>query len=147
MPMQRKKRANKNNLSASRPLKILVADEHTITRKMIKRMLFNYGYDCETVIDGVEMIEKVKEKEFDIIFMDLHLPRAGGLEACKLIRTSLTTQPQPLIVGLISTNVLAPTEKQGCLEVGVDEFLSKPVELGALHQVLIHLAARIYGPT
>jgi len=126
------------------PLKILVAEDNLINQLVIKRMLNFFGFECVMANDGVEVLEFYKSDAsfYHIIFMDLQMPRMGGLEACQKLRTTLPASRQPHIVAL-TANVLSK-EKEYCLANGMDAFLPKPLELAELHRVLIERAKDVY---
>jgi len=122
------------------PLKILVVEDNSVNQKVIKRMLLHYGYECQIANDGLEALELVQKELttsspiFNLVFMDLQMPRMGGIESCSKIRALLQPHQQPRIVAL-TANVL-PKEQEMCLEAGMDDFVSKPVEINCLYNAL-----------
>jgi len=143
--MQRKRRGPPKNkgkdLGIRCPLKILVVEDNLINQKVVSRMLQHYSYNCVFANDGLEAIEKLKETHFDIVYMDLQMPNMGGVEAAKYIRSNFPSDKQPQIVAL-TANVL-PHEKARCIEAGMNDFLSKPLELNALYLNLTKQINRI----
>ena len=102
---------------------VLIADDHSANRSLLVDLLSPLGFDVSTAVDGVEVIERTKERRPDIVLMDLRMPRLDGFAAARLIRD---TYPEntPLIIG-ISASAFLP-DRQACLEAGCTEFLGKP---------------------
>lgn len=121
-------------------LRILVAEDNSVNQEVVKRMLGLEGFrDVEIAVDGSEAIERVqfhmKDKTlstpYDIIFMDVQMPKLDGLQATKEIRVLGYTGP---IVAL--TAFADESNVKECLDVGMSGFLSKPVRRTQLRNVL-----------
>ena len=107
------------------PLTILVAEDNLINQKLIERILNKLGYKIDMANNGLEALNKVKEKTYDVILMDIQMPEMDGYEATKKIR-ELPIQ-QPSIVA-VTANALAE-DREICLSRGMDNYLSKPMKL------------------
>jgi len=123
------------------PLRILVVEDNGVNQKVIQRMLLHYGYECQIANDGLEAVDIVKKEissstlpMFNLVFMDIQMPRMGGIESCTKIRALLQPRQQPRIVAL-TANVL-PKEREMCLKAGMDDFVSKPLEISSLYNAL-----------
>ncbi|WP_337588529.1 response regulator [Vibrio mexicanus] len=88
------------------------------------------GY-CQSCLEAVELCSK---NEYDLILMDCHMPKMDGYEATRSIRALYTWAKQTPIIAL-TANVVSE-DKQRCFDVGMTEFLSKPVTPNQLHQTL-----------
>ena len=112
---------------------VLIADDHSANRSLLVDLLSPLGFDVSTAVDGVEVIERTKERRPDIVLLDLRMPRLDGFAAARLIRE---TYPEdgPLIIG-ISASAFLP-DRQACLEAGCTEFLAKPFREEQLLAVL-----------
>lgn len=128
----REKRSIQKVLSKSFPLRILIAEDNYVNQVVISGLLEKMGYQAEIARDGAEVIEKVKEKTFDLIFMDCHMPRVDGFSATKVIKEQLHSSPY--IVALTASSF--EEDKKRCLEAGMDDFLSKPVSPQAVGNIL-----------
>lgn len=115
------------------PLRILVAEDTPINQKLILMILNRLGYSPDFVTNGAEAIEMVTKNKYDIIFMDVQMPVMDGLEATIQIRNR-TKENQPLIVAM--TAGAMHEDRQRCFEVGMDDYITKPLELDKLKEVL-----------
>ncbi|MBC8882711.1 response regulator [Flavobacterium piscinae] len=86
-----------------------------------------------TVSNGQEAIEKFEVEQFDIIFMDIQMPLMNGYEATKVIRTMDHGKTIP-IIALTAGTVIG--EKEKCLEIGMNDYVSKPIVKGSLEEVI-----------
>lgn len=104
-------------------LKILIADDDEINQEFGLLLLKTFGYDADIANNGLEVLELLKKQSYDIILMDMQMPEMDGLTATKMIRESSQTQPWIIAV---TANVLE-RDRQKCLEVGMNDYLSKPI--------------------
>jgi CheY-like chemotaxis protein len=109
-----------------------VAEDNEINQKLIIRVLSKLGYSPELASTGLEALEMYDKKAYDLIFMDIYMPEMDGLEATRKIRTTL--KHQPLIVAM-TANAMAE-DKAICLEAGMNDYLSKPIKLDELINML-----------
>lgn len=106
--------------------RILVVDDEPAIRRLLQTGLMGHGYAIETAIDGVEAIEKATAWRPDVIVLDLALPRLSGIDVCRAIRAWSSV---PIIVLSVQD---AEQEKIRALDVGADDYLTKPFGLGEL---------------
>lgn len=111
-------------------VKVLVAEDNPVNKKLIEIVLKKIGCDGEIVSNGKEAVEKAMTEEFDICLMDIHMPLMSGIEATAEIRKrGNTTLP---IVAL--TADVFKEGKEQCLQAGMNDFLSRPVKPKKLEQ-------------
>ncbi|BFZ62198.1 Chk1 protein kinase [Saitoella coloradoensis] len=112
-------------------LKILLVEDNLINVKVALKLLQREGFDDIVVAhDGLEAVQATNVTAFDIIFMDLSMPRMDGIEATKHIRAAqLEGRPRPVICALTANAM-----PEGL--TGFDEYLSKPIDIKALKEVL-----------
>ncbi len=124
-----------------RPLRVLVAEDQPVGRKILERLLQKQGYRADLVADGTEAIAAVEARPYDLILMDVQMPTMDGLEASRRI-LALGRQPSPRIVALTAS---ATTEqRQACLDAGMHDFITKPIRGPALRRILVE-ASRLLG--
>lgn len=121
------------NFAMQYPLEILVAEDNMINMKLITTVLSKLGYTADTAANGDKALEAFLEKQYDLIFMDVLMPEVDGLEATKAIR-SRVERAQPTIVAMTANAMLE--DKEACLEAGMDDYMSKPMEVNLLMEVL-----------
>jgi len=119
----------------SRPtLKILLAEDNQINQKLALRMLEHLGYEPDLANNGREVLQYVQQRSYDVVLMDLHMPEIDGEAATHYIRTRLPKERQPFIIALTAYVIMGDRER--CLALGMDEYISKPVELEQLREIL-----------
>jgi two-component system, sensor histidine kinase len=115
--------------------RVLVADDSAINRQICVAQLQNLGVDqVEEAEDGVQAVDLARAEPFDLIFIDVRMPKMNGFEATRQLRAVLPRHRQPLIVAL-TANALGNV-RQLCLEAGMDDFLLKPIRLADLERIL-----------
>ncbi len=112
-------------LSKSHPLQILVVEDNAVNQLVLKGLLKKMGYSCELAINGIEAVEKTKNKTYDLIFMDCHMPEMDGFEATKRIRAQEKVGFKSRIVA--ATASVMPAEIKKCFDSGVDSYITKPI--------------------
>ncbi len=110
--------------------RILVAEDNATNQLLIETLLQRSGYQCHLVETGVEALEALKQAPFDLVLLDGHMPRMGGIEAAQAIRASGADYAGIPIVALTADTMSG--QRQAYLDAGMDDFLSKPVDFEAL---------------
>lgn len=112
---------------------VLIADDVEFNREILTEMLDLMQIDSESVTDGTEVLEKVKDTNYDLIFMDIKMTYKDGYETTKEIRAMPIAQPK-----IIAMTASAMTgDREICFASGMDDYVNKPVQLGDLEKVLI----------
>ncbi len=117
----------------ARSLRVLVADDNAINRRVARAMLLRLGHSCEVAEDGQQAVEAVARERFDVVLMDLHMPQLDGLEAARRIRGLDGLQP-PAIFALTAAAFQEDAAK--CLAAGMTGVLTKPIRLQVLQEAL-----------
>jgi len=133
--------ANKlqDSFSQKYPLNILVAEDNPMNQKLIMKVLSRLGYEADLAVDGSEALEFVNKKPFDIILMDIQMPKMDGLEATVLIKERFPVHP---IIIAMTANALQSDVKI-CKDAGMDDYISKPFKLDELVNMLEKWALHI----
>ncbi|MCF4164756.1 PAS domain S-box protein [Zavarzinia compransoris] len=115
-------------------LKILVAEDHPYNQKLMLARLGAAGHSVTLANDGVEALAKATEQEFDLVLMDVRMPEMDGIQATAEIRK---LPPPHGTVPIIAVTAHAMRgDRERYLEAGMDDYVSKPVDFGALFQVV-----------
>ncbi len=131
------------------PLHVLLVDDNVINQKVAMRLLKQMGYWPDTAANGLEAIDALKRKRFDLVFMDVQMPELDGLEATRRIRT-METEPGSALFGRKQT-IIAMTanamqgDREKCLEAGMNDYIAKPVRPENLQAAIVHWGALIKG--
>ncbi len=114
--------------------KILVAEDNLVNQKLIMSILKKMGHNVTLVENGALAFEAALKENFDIIIMDLQMPVMDGLEASRQIKANDTIQPKPIILAL-TANAMSG-DKERCLSAGMDDYLTKPIQIKILEEAL-----------
>ncbi len=118
-------------------LRVLLAEDNPINRKVAVRMLERLGVSADVVGDGEQAVAAVREGRYDVVLMDVQMPRMNGFDATLAIRAMGVEQPH--IVALTANAAMG--DEQMCLDAGMDAYLSKPFRVDALSAALERAAA------
>ncbi len=118
---------------------VLLVEDNEINQIVATEMLGLLGCNCHVAPNGLVAIQKFKTENFDLIFMDCQMPEMDGFDATREIRRQereLKTIPVPIIA--LTANAVKG-DKEKCLEAGMDEYISKPVDLQKLAEVVLRM--------
>ena len=114
--------------------RILIVEDEPINREIGQAILHDLGLVVEVAEDGVEAVELVREKSYDLILMDMQMPNMDGVEATRLARQLPNGRTVPIIA--MTANAFAE-DKARCLNAGMSDFITKPVEPQLLFETLL----------
>ncbi len=123
-------------MGSRHPLRILVAEDHLINQKVITGILNKLGYRADVAANGIEVTEALERQLYDVILMDVQMPEMDGVQATRYIRENLPTQRQPTIIAL--TAHALPGDRERYLEIGMNDYISKPVKVSHIKDALQH---------
>jgi CheY-like chemotaxis protein len=119
-------------------IKVLVVEDMALNQLLMKTLLEDYGFDHDMAANGLVAIEKLREKEYDIILMDLQMPEMNGFEATEYIRNTLKSKiPIIALTADVTTVDLAK-----CRAVGMNDYIAKPVDDRVLYAKMIALVKK-----
>lgn len=111
-------------------IKILVVEDETLDTALAQAYFHKLGCQTEYVQNGKDALEKLRDNEYDLCFMDVNIPTVNGLDVVKALE-KYGIKPCP-IVALTGTE-----DKQKCLDAGMDDYLNKPVTYEGLREKII----------
>ena len=123
----------------SLPLKIAVAEDNIANQRVIMVMLRRLGWESEFAENGRELLDLVRNKNYDLIFMDVQMPLMDGLEATRRLRAGEAGEGvKDVKIIALTANALFGDEVR-CLESGMNAYMSKPLKLSTLKQAILTL--------
>lgn len=124
-----------DKLAKKIPLEILVVEDDETNLDLMLLLLKKLGYKADTSIDGREAVQKAKDKEYDMIFMDIQLPRLNGYSASKYIFANNTSEKKPKIIA-ISANHTSEIKAEA-QKAGMIDFITKPISFLKVEETII----------
>jgi len=116
------------------PLKILLVEDHLINQKMIQILLDGMGYKADVSNNGLEALSALRRQSYDVVLMDVQMPKMDGLTATQHICEEWKKEVRPRIIALTASAMWGDRER--CLAAGMDDYLTKPIPIKELIQVL-----------
>jgi signal transduction histidine kinase/DNA-binding response OmpR family regulator len=116
------------------PLRILLAEDMGVNQRLMLTMLGRIGYRADVAANGLEVLTALQRQSYDVILMDVQMPEMDGLEASRRVNRLLNADQRPRIIAL-TANAMRE-DREACLAAGMDDYLSKPVQVSALQDVL-----------
>ena len=116
------------------PLRLLLAEDNLVNQKVASRILERMGYRTDVAADGLEVLEALQRQPYDVVLMDVQMPNMDGVEATIQIRDIWPPAEQPTVVAMTAHALTGDREKY--LKAGMDHYISKPVRIQELLQVL-----------
>ncbi len=117
------------------PLNILLVEDNQFNQVLAVRIFEKQGHRVTIANNGQEALEMLGSRDFDIVFMDVQMPVMDGLEATRTIRSGAEVR-DPLIPIIAMTANAMEGDRQGCLSSGMDDFITKPINVAELLNVL-----------
>ena len=125
--------------------KILLADDNPVNRDIATRMLVRKGHEITTAEDGNQAVDHYLNGSFDVILMDLEMPGISGIEAARQIRakekaSSIETPVYTPIIAMTAHD--EEVERTACLVVGMDGFITKPINIKTINEMIQEIVER-----
>ncbi len=127
-----------------KPMRILVAEDNAVNRLLISTRLRRAGHHVVLVEDGLQAVQAVRDGAFDLVLMDMQMPELDGAGATRQIRQLPGAQGRVPIVALTADAL--PEFREHYMKSGLDDYLTKPVDWGALDKVLQRFAGPVERP-
>lgn len=122
------------HLAQQHPLKILLVEDHVINQRIIRLMLQRMGYEAEVANNGKEALAALRLQAYDVVLMDVQMPEMDGLTATAHIYEEWTEDNRPRIIALTASGMSGCRDRS--IAAGVDDYLTKPLQIGDLMQAL-----------
>ena len=135
--LKKMENANQIFLQAKTNKQVLLVEDDEVSRKIVSLILLKKGLEVYIAKNGKEAVEMVEKQNFDLIFMDINMPYMDGYSAVTLIRRQeeMLNRHIPIIA---LTAYALKGDREKCLAIGMDDYLSKPVDINALNIVIDH---------
>ena len=121
-------------LSQRFPLHILVAEDNGVNQKLAVRLLSRFGYMADVAGNGLEVLEALQRKAYDLVFMDVMMPEMDGLETTRKIVQLCPNLHAPVIVAM-TANAMSG-DRELCLQAWMNDYISKPINPGAVRDII-----------
>ena len=131
------------DFGAKYPLRILVAEDNPVNQTLIMMVMKKLGLLPDVAPNGVKALEALVATPYDVILMDVQMPEMDGLEATQVIRQQSTHQP---VIIAVTANAMQD-DRDACIKAGMDDYVSKPIELDKLMTILEKWAIAIKQKT
>jgi len=119
------------------PNRVLVVEDNAVNQLVVLRLLRKVGLTAEVAQNGKEALEKMQEKEFAMVLMDLHMPEMDGYEAARRIRNGQVAESNPENIPIIAVTAAArKVDEERCRSLGMNDFLTKPIHPPSLYEAL-----------
>jgi CheY-like chemotaxis protein len=122
-------------IAKQHPLKILLAEDSMVNVKIALWFLKKLGYHADVVFNGIEAVDALNRRSYDVILMDAEMPEMDGRQATTIIRKALPSKQQPRIIAMTANS--ADGDREGFLSIGMDDYLSKPLKIEELIRALL----------
>lgn len=119
--------------SEIRGLRILLAEDNEVNRLVLQKMLKRLGCLVDVAANGLEALQALESQLYDLILMDIMMPKLDGLEATKAVRQRWPIDGPRIIA--VTAHVLEYSRSM-CLDAGMDDYLSKPVDMDVLADMI-----------
>ncbi|NMF57413.1 response regulator [Pseudanabaena yagii] len=130
-------RQEKSNIDINSTLRILLVEDNTFNQMIALRLLSKLGYQADCAMNGLEVLKALESKPYDVILMDVQMPEMDGLEATRRIRLIEKDSDSGNKIKIVAMTANAMKEdREKCLLIGMDDFISKPVRIEDLRTVL-----------
>jgi PAS domain S-box-containing protein len=115
-------------------VRVLLVEDNNVNQMVALRMLQRIGFNADIASNGKEAVDAIETIEYDLIFMDISMPVMDGLTACSVIKSNTSLKKQPIIIAM-TANAMSG-DKENYLKVGMDDYISKPVNLEELRKII-----------
>jgi CheY-like chemotaxis protein len=117
--------SNQAFLAMRSTLRVLLAEDNLVNQKVALRILERLGYQADLAVNGQEVLEMLQRQFYDIVLMDMHMPKMDGIAATRAICETFHAAIRPRIIALTASE--DESDRQLCLQSGMDGYIHKPI--------------------
>lgn len=125
------------NLAQRLPLRILLAEDNVVNQKVALHLLGRLGYRADIASNGLEVLQALQRQPYDVVLMDVQMPEMDGLSATRRICEEWPYEQRPWIIAMTANAM--QSDREECLSAGMDNYVSKPIQMEALLKALAAL--------
>ena len=114
-------------MARQHPLRILLAEDSLVNIKIVLWFLRKLGYHADVAFNGIEVIDALKRRPYDVILMDAEMPEMDGRQATMLIRRDFASDQQPNIIAMTANG--QPGDREEYLSIGMNDYITKPIKM------------------
>jgi PAS domain S-box-containing protein len=119
------------------PLEILLVEDNVFNQKLAQKVLTGFGFMVDIASNGKEGVERIRERKYDLVLMDIQMPEMNGYEVTGIVRNELNN-PVPIMA---MTAHAMGSEKERCLALGMNDYISKPFDIEELYHKILDLVS------
>ncbi|HIK32050.1 MAG TPA: response regulator [Oscillatoriales cyanobacterium M59_W2019_021] len=123
------------SLAQRLPLRILLAEDNAVNQKVASQTLARMGYRIDVVGDGLEVLDALHRQRYDVVLLDVQMPVMDGLETAEKICRQWTKEERPRLIALTANAMQG--DREACLRSGMDDYISKPIQVDELVRALM----------
>jgi len=127
-------------------LRILVAEDTPFNQKFIRRLLNRWGHQAFIVDNGIKAVEAVMKQPFDLVLLDVQMPKMDGFEAAGEIRKLEAPSDRHIPIIAMTAHAMKG-DRERCLAAGMDDYISKPISSEALHSMILEIVHAAEPPS
>ena len=120
------RRSPKRPADPNAEFRILLAEDNTANQKVVAALLNNSGFQIDTVTDGLQAVEAVRNRHYDLVLMDIGMPELDGQGATRQIR-ELPGNAGDVPIIAVTAHVME-SDQEACIEAGMNDFIMKPIQ-------------------
>ena len=142
-PPNRRNGAADAHLGAFPDLRVVVAEDDPVSREVALKFLERLGCRPDWASNGADLLKTLEQGSYDVVLMDMQMPGMDGLEATRRVRRDLPPERQPRIIAI--TAAAFPEDRARCIEAGMDDYISKPIDMDQLAAMVGKIASARNG--
>jgi CheY-like chemotaxis protein len=118
-----------------RPIRVLLAEDQKINRKIVIGLLAKFKWEIDEAVDGQQAYEKATTNDYDVVLMDVQMPKVDGYEATRKIRVFEKDKNKHIPIIAMTAHAMKG-DKEKCLAAGMDHYLTKPINVEEVVKII-----------